>query len=115
VPENPPEPEDPLKTIGKLIATDPRQAASVLKPLVQAQPARVELQGNYLAALYRGHNAGEFARAFTRATANGVTVKAMLGVPAFRAAMADESRLQKARPPAGVLPLEVMAKVLEGL
>jgi serine/threonine-protein kinase len=111
----PKEPEDPLKTIGKLIATDPRQAASVLKPLVQAQPAKVELQGNYLAALYRGRNPGEFARAFTRATANGVTVKAMLGVPAFRSAMADESRLQKTRPPSGVLPLEVMAKVLDGL
>jgi hypothetical protein len=37
----------------------------------------------------------------------------MLGIPAFRAAMADESRLQKAR--TGVLPLDVMAKVLEGL
>jgi len=45
----------------------------------------------------------------------GVTVKVMLGVPAFRAAMADESRLQKTRPPSGVLSSEVMAKVVEGL
>jgi hypothetical protein len=114
-PPKPPEPEDPLKTIGKLIDSDPRQAAAVLKPLVQAQPARVDLQGNYLAALYRSRNPQDFERAFTRATANGVTVKGMLGVPAFRAAMADESRLQKTKPPSGVLPLEVMAKVLEGL
>jgi hypothetical protein len=113
-PPDPP-PEDPLKTIGKLIDTDPRQAAATLKPLVQAQPAKVDLQGNYLAALYRSRNAQEFERAFTRATANGVTVRAMLAVPAFRAALTDESRLQKTRPPSGVLPLEVMAKVLEGL
>jgi serine/threonine-protein kinase len=110
-----PQPEDPLKTIGKLIDSDPRQAAATLKPLIQAQPGKVDLQGNYLAALYRSRNAPEFERAFTRATANGVTVRAMLAVPAFRAALADESKLQKTKPPSGILPLEVMAKVLEGL
>jgi serine/threonine-protein kinase len=105
--------EDPMKTIGRLLGSDPRQAASLLKPMVQSQPGSVELQGQYLAALYRSGQASEFDRALARASAAGVTVKAMLGIPAFRAAMADESRLQKAK--TGVLPLEVMAKVLEGL
>jgi serine/threonine-protein kinase len=115
-PAKAPEPApDPMKTIGKLIETDPRQAVSVLKPLVQDQPGNVERQGSYLAALYRSRNAWDFERALGRATAAGVTVKAMLGVPAFRAAMAEESRLQKAKPPTGVLPAEVMAKVVEGL
>ena len=104
-----------MKNIGERIQSDPRQAAAVLKPLVQAQPGSVELQGNYLAALYRSRNAQEFERALARATANGVTVKGMLGVPAFRAAMAEESKLQKTKPPTGVLPQEVMAKVLEGI
>lgn len=107
--------EDPLKGIGKLIGTDPRQAVTVLKPLAQAQPANVEVQGNYLAALYRTGNAWDFERALARATAAGATVRAMLAVPAFRSALADESRLQKAKPPAGVLPQDVMAKVVEGL
>jgi hypothetical protein len=112
-PPRPPEPEDPLKTIGKLIDTDPGKAVAVLKPLVQAQPGRAELQGNYLAALYRNHSPQDFDRALTRATANGVTVKGMLGVPAFRSALSEESRLQKTK--SGVLPVDVMAKVLEGL
>jgi hypothetical protein len=111
-PPRPPE-EDPLKTIGKLIDTDPAKAVAVLRPLVQAQPGRTDLQGNYLAALYRSRSPQEFDRAFTRATASGVTVKGMLGVPAFHSALADESRLQKAR--AGVLPVDVMARVIEGL
>jgi hypothetical protein len=102
-----------VKTIGRLLGSDPRQAAAMLKPMVQAQPGSVELQGQLLAALYRSGQASEFDRALARATAAGVTVKSMLGIPAFRAAMADESRLQKAR--TGVLPLDVMAKVLEGL
>jgi hypothetical protein len=114
-PKAPEPPPDPMKTVGRLIETDPRQAVSVLKPLVQEQPANVERQGSYLAALYRSRNAWDFERALTRATAAGVTVKAMLGVPAFRSAMAEESRLQKAKPPAGVLPADVMAKVIEGL
>jgi hypothetical protein len=114
-PPAPPPVEDPLKTIGKLIDGDPRQAVAVLKPLAQARPASVEVQGNYLAALYRSRNGAEFDRAFTRATANGVAVKAMLAVPAFRTAMAEESRLQKTKSPAAVLPQDVMAKVVEGL
>ena len=106
---------DPMKTIGKLIDTDPRQAVAVLKPLVQAQPGNTERQGNYLAALYRCRNAPEFDRAFTRATAAGVTVKGMLGVSSFHSALADEIKLQKSKPPSGVLPVEVMARVAEGL
>ena len=113
-PEPPrPEPEDPLKTIDKLIDTDPGKAVAVLRPLVQAQPGRTDLQGNYLAALYRSRSPQDFDRALTRATANGVTVKGMLGVTAFRSALSEESRLQKTK--SGVLPVDVMAKVLEGL
>jgi serine/threonine-protein kinase len=118
VPANPPPdkpPEDPLKTIGKVIDSDPQQAVALLKPMALAQPGSATVQGNYLAALYRSRNAQDFDRALTRATAAGVTVKVMLGVPAFRAAMADESRLQKTRPPSGVLSPEVMDKVVEGL
>ena len=67
-PEPPkPAPEDPVKTIGKQIATDPGQAVALLKPLVLAQPSSLELQGNYLAAIYRTRNAVEFERALTRA------------------------------------------------
>jgi serine/threonine-protein kinase len=113
-PPRPVEPApDPMKTIGNLIDTDPRQAATALKPLVLDQPSSVERQGNYLAALYRSRSTSEFERALARATAAGVTVKAMLGVPSFRSAMAEESKLQKAK--TGVLPPEVMAKVVEGL
>ena len=118
VPANPPPdkpPEDPLKTIGKVIDSDPQQAVALLKPMALAQPGSPTVQGNFLAALYRSRNAQDFERALTRATVAGVTVKVMLGVPAFRAAMADESRLQKTRPPSGVLSSEVMAKVVEGL
>jgi serine/threonine-protein kinase len=112
-PPRPAAPADPLKNIDQQIASDPGGAAAALRPLAQAQPAKVDVQGNFLAALYRSRNVQEFDRALTRATANGVTTKAMLRVPAFRAAMADESRLSKAK--AGVLPENVMAKVLEGL
>ena len=102
-----------MKDIGKLIDTDPRQAASVLRPLVQDQPSSVDRQGNYLAALYRSRDAPAFDRALTLAAAAGVKVKIMLGVPSFRSAMAEESRLQKTG--TGVLPPATMAKVVEGL
>ncbi|MGA2079367.1 MAG: serine/threonine-protein kinase [Holophaga sp.] len=108
-------PPDPMMTIGKLIDTDPHQAVAVLKPLVQEQPGNVERQANYLAALYRSKSPGDFDRAFTRATASGVTVKAMLNVPSFKAALVEESKLQRSKSPSAVLPPDVLAKVLEGL
>jgi hypothetical protein len=104
-----------MMTIGKLIDTDPHQAVAVLKPLVQEQPGNVERQANYLAALYRSKSPGGFDRAFTRATASGVTVKAMLNVPSFKAALVEESKLQRSKSPSAVLPPDVLAKVLEGL
>ncbi len=114
-PSPPPAPEDPLKNIARLIETDPRQASILLRPLVQAQPTSVELQGNYLASLYRAHNPQEFDRALTRAAANGVSTGKMLKVPSFKSVMIEESRLHKAKSPDAVLSAEVMTKVSEGL
>jgi hypothetical protein len=77
----------------------------------------VEWNANLLAALYRSRSTGEFDRALTRAAASGITTKAMFTVPSFRAAMIDERNLRKADQGrgAGVLPQEVMDKVLAGL
>ena len=105
--------EAPLRQWAGLVDSDPRQAVSGLKPLAQADPRNVELQATYLAALYRSNNAWDFERVLTRVNGSGINVKALLAVPAFRKAMADESRLQKARQ--GLLPEEVMATVLAGL
>jgi serine/threonine-protein kinase len=112
---------DPPEVIGRkaaaLIGSDPRQAVSLLKPLVQSNPGNVEWNANLLAALYRSRSTGEFDRALTRAAASGITTKAMFTVPSFRAAMIDERNLRKADQGrgAGVLPQEVMDKVLAGL
>ena len=104
---------DPAQQAMALLATDPRQAAALLKPLVQAAPTSVELNGNYLAALYRASNAADFDRGLTHAAAAGVTTKSMIKVPAFLRAMKDEIALTKAKK--GVLPPEVMDKVQAGL
>jgi serine/threonine-protein kinase len=114
-PSTPPPPEDPLKTIDKLINTDPGQAVAVLQPLVQAQPGKVNLQGNYLAALYRSRNAPDFNRAFTRATANGVTTKVLITVPAFKSALVEEGQLQRKKPSAGLLSEDAFKRVVDGL
>lgn len=48
--------------------------------------------------------------------ASSVTVKKMLGASApFRAALAQESRLRKAKPPAGLLSEETMQRILASL
>jgi len=112
-PEPPKPAEDPTARLAALIATDPRQAAVQWKALAQAEPRNPVAQGNYLAALYRSRNAWDFERALSRAQGNGVTVAALLKVPAFNAAMAEERRLAKAG--AEVLPKEVMDKVYAGL
>jgi hypothetical protein len=114
-PSTPPPPEDPLKTIDKLIVSDPGQAVAVLQPLVQAQPGKVNLQGNYLAALYRSRNAPDFNRAFTRATANGITTKGLITVPAFKAALVEEGQLQRKKPSAGLLSEDAFKRVVDGL
>ena len=106
---------EPVRQTAAPIATDPRQAAAQLKPLVQAAPANVELNAQYLAALYRSRNAWDFERALARATAAGVTPKAMLAIPAFRSVMIDERNLRKANPDGGLLPQEVMDKLVAGL
>ena len=113
----PPAPEppkvDPAQQAVALLATDPRQAAALLKPLVQASPTNVELNANYLTALYRANNPYDFDRAFTHAAAAGVTTKTMMKVPAFVRALKDESALSRAHK--GVLPPDLLEKVLAGL
>jgi len=91
------------------------QAVAVLQPLVQAQPGKVNLQGNYLAALYRSRNAPDFNRAFTRATANGITTKGLITVPAFKAALVEEGQLQRKKPSAGLLSEDAFKRVVDGL
>ena len=113
----PPKPEpakaDPAQQAMALMATDPRQAAALLKALVQASPTSVVLNANYLTALYRAKNAWDFDRALTHAAAAGVTAKSMIQVPSFKGAMKEESNLYKAKK--GVLPPDVMEKILAGL
>ncbi|BDU73988.1 serine/threonine-protein kinase [Mesoterricola silvestris] len=113
----PPKPEATgAKAVAALLNADPRQAAAQARTLAANEPGNAEVQGLYLAALYRSGNAWDFERALSRAAASGVTVKKMLAAaPAFREALAQESRLRKAKPPAGILPDDVMAKILAGL
>jgi serine/threonine-protein kinase len=112
------EPAKPADTsaqkIARLIETDPKQAVSLLQPIVQANPRNPEMQASLLAAHYFNNNAFDFERSLTRALASGVTVKAMIGQPAFNKAMKQESGLRKSKQ-GGVLPDEVMARILAGL
>jgi len=105
---------DPAKQALALMGSDPRQAAALLKPLVQASPTNVEMNANYLAALYHARSPWDFDQALTHAAAAGVTTKVMFKVPAFRGAMIEERNLVKANG-RGLLPPEVMEKVVAGL
>jgi serine/threonine-protein kinase len=113
----PPKPEAPGKAAAALIVSDPRQAAAQLKPLVQNNPGSVELNANYLAALYRSNNPGEFDRALMRAELSGVTPKAMFVISALRSAIIDERALTRAHnnKGTGVLPEDVMKRFIAGL
>lgn len=118
----PPKPEPPkagprpAQKIALLLATDARQAAAEAKAAVAADPGNAELQGLYLAALYRTRNAWDFERALARATNAGVSASRMLAAcPAFKAAIAEELRLRKTNPAAMVLPEEVILKVQAAL
>ncbi len=95
--------------------SDPRQASELLKSMVQADPRNIQLEGNYLAALYRCRNIVDFERGLSRALSSGVTVKSMLEVPPFKRALSDESRLRKTNKAAALLPDEVMERILAGL
>jgi serine/threonine-protein kinase len=115
-PEPPKPAESPAAAIAALMATDPRQAAAQARPLAAATPGDAEVQGLYLAALYRSRNAWDFERALGKANGAGVTVPMMLKASTpFRQALAEENRLRKANPPAGLLPQEVMDRILAGL
>ncbi|NTV75103.1 MAG: hypothetical protein HGA66_12965, partial [Holophaga sp.] len=123
----PPKPEPPkpappkaeptgTKAILALLDADPRQAAAQAKAMAAADPGNAEVQGLYLAALYQSRNAWDFERGLNRAMASGLTVGQMLqAAPALKKALAQEIRLQKANPPAGILPGDVMKKISAGL
>jgi hypothetical protein len=104
------------KALAALLATDPRQAAAQARALVGADPANAELQGLYLAALYQCRNAWDFERGLSKANASGVTVKKMITVsPAFKAALVQESRLQRVNPASGVLSPDLLRKISDAL
>ncbi len=110
--------ETPAQKLAKavpLISSDPRQAVGILRGLASAQPGDQHVQGNYLAALYRTKNASEFDRVFSSAKASGLTVKALIGVPAFRSAISEESKLQRANSPDKVLSEETLKKITADL
>ncbi|HLO68517.1 MAG TPA: serine/threonine-protein kinase [Holophaga sp.] len=110
------EPPKAAQKITALLAADPRLAAAEAKAAVAMDPGNAELQGLYLASLYRSRNAWDFERALARATRSGVTVSRMLAAcPAFKAAIAEELRLRKTNPSAMVLPEEVILKVQAAL
>ena len=98
-----------------MIGTDPGQAAGILRGLAASQPGDIQVQANYLAALYRSHSAGDFDRALGAAKGGGVTINQMLKVPAFREAIQEESRLQRAKSPNKVLSTETMTRILDDL
>jgi len=116
----PPKPveETPAQKLDKavaLLATSPAQAATQLRSLAVAQPTNAQVQANYLAALYRSHNAGEFDRAFDSARAAGVTMGQMLSVPLFKDSIREESKLQRASSPGKVLTVDTMKKITAAL
>jgi hypothetical protein len=99
-----------------MVGTDPKQAVAQARNLVAADPGNAQLQGIYLAALYRSRNSWDFERGLSKAMASGVTVKKMMDAcPAFRGCLAEESRAHKAKPPSGILSDEVMQKILASL
>ena len=119
-PQAPGEPPKPpagdARSVTALLATDPRQAAAQAKALVAGDPGSAELQGLYLAALYQSRNAWAFERGLSKANAEGVTVKKMIAASsAFKAALVQESRLQRASPASGVLSPELLRKISDAL
>jgi len=108
--------EDPAAKLARgvsLIQSDPRQAAAILRPLAYAQPGDASLQGNYLAALYRGRNVAEFERAMGNAKQNGLTaLRLSQASPAFRQAYLDERAAQKARNGTSVWSVDDFVKLM---
>jgi hypothetical protein len=99
-----------------LLASDPKAAAAQARTLAAADPGNPQAQGLYLAALYQSRNAWDFDRALSRAMASGVTVKKMLNASApFHAALAQEMKLRKATPPAGLLSEDTLQKMNSSL
>jgi len=107
--------EEPAARLAKgiaLISSDPRQAAAILKPLAYAQPSDAALQGNYLAALYRGRNIAEFERVMASAKGNGLSPLKLTQSPAFKQAYMDERAAQKARNGTSVWSVEAFTKLM---
>ncbi len=107
-------PEEKLAKAVDLIAVDPAQAATQLRAMVKAQPGDAGIQGNLLAALYRARDPIAFGQALEAAKAAGLAGPQMMkAAPAFRKAMTDESRAHRAKDGSQVLPLELVAKVVQ--
>lgn len=107
-------PEEKLAKAVELIAADPAQAVSQLRDLAKAQPGDPGIQGNLLAALYRARDPIAFGQSLEAAKAAGLAGPQMMkAAPAFRKAMADESRAHRAKDGSQVLPLELVAKVVQ--
>lgn len=97
-----------------LMATDPAQAAVLLRALASSHPSDARIQGNLLAALYRARDPKSFERVLDVAKAAGLSGPQMLqAAPAFRRAMADESQAHKAKDNSQVLPVDLLVKVAQ--
>lgn len=106
--------EEKLAKAVDLIETNPAQAVSQLRALAGAHPGDPGVQGNLLAALYRARDPLGFGQALETAKAAGLGGPQMMkAAPAFRKAMAEESRAHRAKDNSHVLPLEVVAKVVQ--
>lgn len=117
-PEPPPatreSPEEKLAKAVDLIAVDPAQAATQLQALAKGQPGDAGIRGNLLAALYRARDPIGFGQALDAAKGEGLSGPQMMkAAPAFRKAMADESRAHRAKDNSQILPLELVAKVVQ--
>ncbi len=108
--------ETPAQKLDKAIAlirSNPGQAASTLRVLAAAS-ADPQVQGNYLAALYRSRNVGEFERVWDASRARGLNLGILMkAAPAFRQAMVDESAAQKAKNGSNILSASLMKKVTQ--
>ncbi|HJV48424.1 MAG TPA: serine/threonine-protein kinase [Geothrix sp.] len=117
-PPAPPAPKEnasaKLARATSLIAEDPGEALNLLRPLAAEHPGDAQIQGPFLAALYRAHRAVDFEQAYANATAAGLNLAALLKVPSFKAVIQEETRLHRNRSLYCVLPGELLTRMLSG-
>jgi len=120
-PEAKPEPPKPVEETSAqkldkataLLASNPAQAAGLLRSLAASQPGDLAVQGNLLAALYRTHNVPEFEQVLENAKGRGLDGLSMMkAAPAFRQAMMDERRAHRDKDGTNVLPPGTLIKVI---